>query len=574
VLADGQFDATINNLSTGDIIDLTGIGLATSATLDANNVLTIAGGSSGPITLQLDPLQDFSGRVFQLTSDGAGGTNVMLASMSEINNTGIIVGADFGILITVGAQDPGASLTIINSGTIEGGVDGVLVNADPSNLTATGTFVIDNSGVIESTGSGHAINFDLSVSSPGSITIINRETGNLTAAAAGVAIVIAGDSADAITNKGIITGGISTGGGADTFNLFTGSSVSGVIDSGLGNDTINLHGSGQGTLQSFVNVEVVNLHGGDWVLASEDVASVNFQDGLQTLSLDSAVLADGQFDGTISNFATGDIIDLTGIGLATSATLDANNVLTIAGGSSGPITLQLDPLQDFSGLTFQLSSDGAGGTSITLVPAGGGGNGVFAGTAGDDVISTGSGNDIVNSRDGNDQVFGQNGNDVIYTGDGNSLLDGANGNDGLTAGNGHNTLSGGNGNDVLTAGNGNNTLSGGNGNDTLTVGNGDNNLGGGNGNDTFYVGTGNNFLSGGNGSDTFMFGPDFGENVISDFGNNDQIQFSGVFADFQALLDASQQVGNDTIISLDDGQSITLVGVSVNSLHASDFLFT
>jgi Ca2+-binding RTX toxin-like protein len=381
-------------------------------------------------------------------------------------------------------------------------------------------------------------------------------TGVIQAAAGEAIVIVAGDSADTITNKGIIIGSISTGGGADTFNLFTGSSISGSIDGGLGNDTINLHGSGQGTLQSFADIEVVNLYGGDWVLGSEDVASVNFQDGLQTLSLDAAVLADGQFDATINNLSTGDIIDLTGIGLATSATLDANNVLTITGGSSGPITLQLDPLQDFSGLTFQLSSDGAGGTNITLVPAGGGGNGVFAGTAGDDVISTGSGNDIVNSRDGNDQVFGQNGNDVIQTGGGNSLLDG------------------GNGHDILTAGNGNNTLSGGNGNDTLIVGNGDNNLSGGNGADTFLVGTGNNFLSGGNGPDTFVFGPDFGENVIADFGRNDQIQFDGVFADFQALLDASQQVGNDTVISLDDGQSITLVGVSVNSLHASDFIFT
>ncbi len=79
-------------------------------------------------------------------------------------------------------------------------------------------------------------------------------------------------------------------------------------------------------------------------------------------------------------------------------------------------------------------------------------------------------------------------------------------------------------------------------------------------------------IIGGKGSDTFVFGPDFGEDVIADFGHNDQIQFDGVFADFQALLDATDQVGDNTVISLDAGHSITLTGVSVASLHASDFL--
>lgn len=474
--------------------------------------------------------------------------------MADIINTGTIQVNGTGILITVSTLDPGISWTIVNSGIIEATLDGVQVVADPSTLTATGTFIIDNSGVIKSTVGGNAINFDILVSSPGSITITNQETG-LIEAATGDAIVIAGNSVDTINNKGTIIGGISTAGGADIFNLFTGSSISGLVDSGSGNDTVNLYGNGHSAFDSFVGVEVVNLFSGDWTLGSENVISVNLQDGLQTLSLGTTVLADGQFSGTINNFSSGDIIDLTGIGLATSATLDASNVLTIVGGSAGSITLQLDPAQDFDGQQFQLTADGAGGTNITLAPASGTGV-VLAGTVGDDTLIGGVGDDVINSRDGNDQIFGGKGDDTIRTGDGASLLDGGKGNDTLIAGDGDS-----------------NVLAGGDGKDFLAVGDGNNNtLSGGGGADTFHVGTGNNLIIGGKGSDTFVFGPDFGEDVIADFGHNDQIQFDGVFADFQALLDATHQVGDNTVINLDAGHSITLTGVSVASLHASDFL--
>ena len=80
----------------------------------------------------------------------------------------------------------------------------------------------------------------------------------------------------------------------------------------------------------------------------------------------STVLADDTFAGTIAHFGSGDAIDLEGIGLATSASLGSGNLLTISGAPSGPVTLQLDAGDNFTGDVFRVATDGAGGTLVTL----------------------------------------------------------------------------------------------------------------------------------------------------------------------------------------------------------------
>jgi Ca2+-binding RTX toxin-like protein len=161
---------------------------------------------------------------------------------------------------------------------------------------------------------------------------------------------------------------------------------------------------------------------------------------------------------------------------------------------------------------------------------------------------------------------------MVDGGVGNNQLSGGNGKDVVRAGDGNNVLDGGNDDDTLIAGHGSNSLIGGNGNDTLTVGNGSNTIEAGNGNDRITVGTGNNSLSGGNGNDTFVFKPGFGDNVITDFRNDDHVEFNGVFAKFQDVQAAMHQVGADTVISLGANHSITLQHVTASNLHASDFL--
>jgi|SRR5262245_7039050 len=103
---------------------------------------------------------------------------------------------------------------------------------------------------------------------------------------------------------------------------------------------------------------------------------------------------------------------------------------------------------------------------------------------------------------------------------------------------------------------------------------GDDFLFGGNGPDRLIGGTGDDRLTGGNGGDTFVFGPGFGHDVITDFTHANRIEFDGgVFENFEQVQAASQQVGADTVITLDADNSITLTGVSLHSLHASDFAF-
>ena len=91
-------------------------------------------------------------------------------------------------------------------------------------------------------------------------------------------------------------------------------------------------------------------------------------------SAGTAVLAQPKtFGATIDGFLPGDTIDLLGIGTATLASLGTGNKLVIAGGSTGAVTLQLDPSQHYAGSTFVCASDhrsgASAGTLVTIVPA-------------------------------------------------------------------------------------------------------------------------------------------------------------------------------------------------------------
>ena len=77
-----------------------------------------------------------------------------------------------------------------------------------------------------------------------------------------------------------------------------------------------------------------------------------------------ALINSGSYHGTVLNFLQGDTLDLAGI-TATSATLGANNVLTVHE-NRGSITLELAPTQNYAGETFLVTPDGHGGTDITI----------------------------------------------------------------------------------------------------------------------------------------------------------------------------------------------------------------
>jgi hypothetical protein len=508
-----------------------------------------------------------------ITGEDGSGINMDTAptTVTTVDNTGTIVGTTDGVVDADGIDVDGL-ISLENSGLIHAvGVE----TGDINEALAIGGGTIDNlaAGVIDS--SQRAITVDDSNLGDafGPTTITNQ---GLIDGEDGEAIKITDTFADMITNQGTILGSIALGDGDDTLNLYTGSTISGAINGGAGTDTINLLGTGTGSVGNLSNIADVNLVGGDWTLGGEGIGTVTFVGFSETLRLTPAVLADGSFAATIAGYAPGDTIDLEGIGQATAASLGAGNLLTVAGGGSSPTTLQFDPSQSFAGLTFRTSSDGAGGTLVTLGEniKGGNGNQTVTGTAGDDVITVGNGNDHVDAGAGNDTVTGGNGNDVILGGDGNDVIVGGNGNTSIDGGNGNDSLTAGNGNDTLTGDAGDDTLRAGNGNDTLDGGAGNDVLIGGNGNDILIGGAGNDTLTGGNGNDTFVFGPGFGQDVVTNFGHNARIEFTdGVFNNFPQVEAASQQVGASTVITDPAGDSITLQHVTLSSLHASNFIF-
>lgn len=116
---------------------------------------------------------------------------------------------------------------------------------------------------------------------------------------------------------------------------------------------------------------------------------------------------------------------------------------------------------------------------------------------------------------------------------------------------------------------------------TLTVEGGTSIVGTG-GNDVFVTGNGTHTLTGGSGSDTFVFTPNNGNDTITDFQiGQDHIQLDGFFSSntdpaFTAFLSNLQAQSNGVNTISDSshlpGLTITLNNVSVNQLHASDFI--
>lgn len=207
------------------------------------------------------------------------------------------------------------------------------------------------------------------------------------------------------------------------------------------------------------------------------------------------------------------------------------------------------------------------------------GNDVLFGDAGadqlyggfnDDQLNGGEGNDLLNGELGADTLNGDAGNDSLFGGYQNDILDGGAGDDLVRGGGDQDTLSGGSGHDEVHGDLGNDEVYGDSGNDTLT---------GGGGNDTLNGGIGNDIMAGGAGSDTFVFADDHGADRVFGFDATDsleRIDLSGVSAitDLSDLLaNHITQSGGNVVIDTGSGNSITLTGVNLGDLDATDFIF-
>jgi Ca2+-binding RTX toxin-like protein len=254
------------------------------------------------------------------------------------------------------------------------------------------------------------------------------------------------------------------------------------------------------------------------------------------------------------------------------------------------------------------------------------------GTSGGERMYGFNGDDKLYGNGGADKIYGGDGKDTMSGGDGHDLMSGQDGNDRLEGGMGNDTMTGDDDNDSLSGNDGNDLIFGGDDKDTIAGGAGNDSLSGGSDNDQFVFTQGfgkdvlydfrpghweyddhrnhddddNHHSSGGWydwGYDNDHHGSSsasssFWSSIFSYFGgyssssssssnsssywNNhrewdggDTIRISpAAFGSFSDLMAHAKQTWYGTVITDDDGSSLTLVGVSLKSLHAEDFIFS
>jgi Ca2+-binding RTX toxin-like protein len=203
-------------------------------------------------------------------------------------------------------------------------------------------------------------------------------------------------------------------------------------------------------------------------------------------------------------------------------------------------------------------------------------------------VTGGTGSDAVLAGDGNDTIIASiaDGNDFYNGGRGTDTFDGSgvlvpltinlsgfasstqSGVDVLTS---IENAIGGSGNDTITGTGATNVLDGRAGNDTINASGGA---------DIVIGGFGNDIMNGGPGNDTFVFPPGFGNDRINGFDANpaggqdllDVKAFGITAANFDTRV-GIDDVGPDTVVTVDGGDTIRLVGVgNATTVTINDFL--
>ncbi|WP_332769841.1 calcium-binding protein, partial [Phenylobacterium sp.] len=223
----------------------------------------------------------------------------------------------------------------------------------------------------------------------------------------------------------------------------------------------------------------------------------------------------------------------------------------------------------------------------------------LTGTANIDGVGNGL-NNFITGNDGSNHLVGGAGNDTLVSQGGTDLLEGGAGDDTYivnanasvveAAGAGIDTVKSMNGitmsanveNAALTGKGGsgvvgnslNNQITGNLGDNRLSGGAGADTINGGAGADALLGDAGNDVLTGGDGLDRFIFGRGSGADVITDFGAGGAREL----IDYSAYAKAGVKftitdLGTDTLIQFDTGNSIRLTGVDAHELQSTGTSF-
>ncbi len=524
---------------------------------------------------------------------------------ANMDSRAFFFSAPIGTTITTGLNalklingDAGAGGAVSISGTFSN-VVATISNSTISNNTATEAGAIENFGnltIINSTISNNSTGFF----GPGAIrnrggaelslinsTVVNNETlatggaisnasvftitnstitGN-NAGASGEAIINLGGSTLTLNNSLIVGNGTGSdiSGGAFTNNnsIVGGNAADFFVLTAPGADGSTLGGVLGDNGGSVLTVALLGtsaaINGGDNSLLPVDFFDLdNDGDFAEILPLDARGL--GRLSTTIVDIGAVEfqqsVVGTITAGDDTIFGTDRNDVIDALGGSD-----QIFGLGGRDLLTGNAQNDILDGGAGADTLGGNLGRDSLTGGDGNDLLLGGNRQDTLNGDNGDDRAFGGNGDDIVFGGDGIDIIRGGSNNDTLDGGAGDDFVFGGTGIDIISGGDGNDILSGLGGFDTLN---------GGSGNDT---------ITGGFNADRFEFDDGFGEDVITDFAslsNAERIDLSNVseIVDFADLVaNHLTQNGSDAFIDDGEGNTITLIGVSIVDLNNEDFLF-
>jgi hypothetical protein len=191
---------------------------------------------------------------------------------------------------------------------------------------------------------------------------------------------------------GSVAGGNGAGGGSAGLGLGSGLFLQGdavaTIEPGAG-QTVSLGGgiadqagtggaaalllAGPGTLllgAADTLTAGITVDSGTLVLAGAGAAGSGTLDFAYGATAEVAVAPGAVPSGIVAGFLPGVTFDLQGIGTAMQATLQGGDTLAVTGGTA-PVLLTLDPGQVFTGETFTVTADGAGGTYLSAIDTAG-----------------------------------------------------------------------------------------------------------------------------------------------------------------------------------------------------------
>lgn len=413
------------------------------------------------------------------------------------------------------------------------------------------------------------------------------------------------DTLDGGLGNDEITGGsgndrLTGGGGDDRFFIWGGDFGTDSYNGGLGADRIRLSGDVTVSQLLLNNTYVSGVEFLDFSLYSIsgtngadvfDLSAITGSYSYRTIDLGDGndrfigMRADDYVNGGAGNdWLRGgignDVID-GGAGIDTVDFSDAmwamNVNLSLTGAQLIGGGLGTDRLTQIENVVGSRFNDRLAGDSGHNRIDGGAGNDILLGGAGSDALIGGLGIDTADYSGGAGPVTVRlqvTGAQVIGGGQGSDVLVGIENlvgsafNDRLEGNAATNVLSGASGNDLLFGLDGHDVLNGNLGHDTLV---------GGNGNDTLRGQYGNDVLLGGGGADRFEFDVNSGRDQINLWENGTDLMqirigiWQGVRIDDFSDLTITQS-GANAVVSFGNA-SVTLTGVNVAMLDASDFVF-